>query len=101
MQELSLNGIDLAYIERGQGQPVLFVHGGIGDYRYWERQVEAFGSRYRAIAVSCRGHWPNRKPEPGTYHWTRSSRISRPSSGSSRRGRSTSWVTRRPAASRT
>jgi pimeloyl-ACP methyl ester carboxylesterase len=65
VQELSLNGIDLAYIERGQGQPVLFVHGGIGDYRDWERQVEAFGSRYRAIAVSCRGHWPNRKPEPG------------------------------------
>jgi hypothetical protein len=26
VQELSLNGIDLAYIERGQGQPVLFVH---------------------------------------------------------------------------
>lgn len=67
MQELSLNGIDLAYIERGQGQPVLFVHGGIGDYRDWERQVEAFGSRYRAIAVSCRGHWPNRKPEPGEH----------------------------------
>lgn len=65
MRELKLNGIEVAYIERGRGQPVLFVHGGIGDYRDWERQVEAFGSRYRAIAVSCRGHWPNRKLEPG------------------------------------
>jgi pimeloyl-ACP methyl ester carboxylesterase len=64
VSELNVNGIELAYIQRGQGQPVLFVHGGIGDYRDWERQVEAFGSRFRAIAVSCRGHWPNRKLEP-------------------------------------
>jgi len=65
VRELKLNGIEVAYIERGRGQPVLFVHGGIGDCRDWERQVDAFGSRYRAIAVSCRGHWPNRKLEPG------------------------------------
>jgi len=29
VRELKLNGIEVAYIERGRGQPVLFVHGGI------------------------------------------------------------------------
>ncbi len=65
LSSVTVNGAALAYREEGDGDPVLFVHGGIGDYRDWEWQFEAFGSRYRAIAVSCRGSWPNRKLEPG------------------------------------
>ena len=60
----TINGTELAYIERGQGHPVVFVHGGVGDYRAWERQIPIFGSRFRAIALSCRGAWPNRKLDP-------------------------------------
>jgi hypothetical protein len=29
----TINGTELAYIEHGQGPPVVFVHGGVGDYR--------------------------------------------------------------------
>lgn len=60
----TINGTELAYIEHGHGQPVVFVHGGVGDYRGWERQMPAFATRFRAIALSCRGAWPNRKLEP-------------------------------------
>jgi hypothetical protein len=30
----SVNGYDLAYVEKGAGVPVVFVHGGGVDYRY-------------------------------------------------------------------
>ena len=56
-----VNGTDLNYIEQGRGQPVVFVHGGMGDYRTWEQQWDAFARSYRAIALSCRGYWPNAK----------------------------------------
>ena len=64
MSTATVNGIDLAYIEQGQGEPVLFVHGGAGDYRAWDQQMNAFGAGYRAIALSCRGYWPNPKLRP-------------------------------------
>ncbi len=63
VETATINGTELAYIEHGQGQPVVFVHGGVGDYRGWELQVPAFAASFRTIAVSCRGAWPNRKLE--------------------------------------
>jgi pimeloyl-ACP methyl ester carboxylesterase len=63
-ENVEVNGVELAYVERGQGQPVVFVHGGTGDCRTWEGQMEAFGAGHRAIALSCRGYWPNRKLDP-------------------------------------
>ena len=64
MSTATVNGVDLAYVEQGQGEPVLFVHGGVGDYRAWDQQMNAFGAGYRAIALSCRGYWPNPKLRP-------------------------------------
>ena len=60
----TVNGVDLAYVEQGRGEPVLLVHGGTGDYRVWEQQMDAFGAGYRVIALSCRGAWPNPKLRP-------------------------------------
>ena len=31
----SANGVQLHYLERGNGDPLIFVHGGLGDYREW------------------------------------------------------------------
>ena len=59
----TINGNELAYIEHGRGQPVVFVHGGMGDYREWDLQMPAFAASFRTIALSCRGAWPNRKLE--------------------------------------
>jgi pimeloyl-ACP methyl ester carboxylesterase/quercetin dioxygenase-like cupin family protein len=54
-----LNGIELAYIERGQGQPVVLVHDTLGDYRSWAQQLTALSRNYRVIAYSRRYHYPN------------------------------------------
>lgn len=60
------NGVELHYIERGQGVPVVLLHGGQGDYRSWEPQMAALARRYRVIAYSRRYHYPNdNPPSPG------------------------------------
>ena len=42
----------MAYIEQGQGPPLVLVHGALIDYRYWAAQVEQFSAAHRVIAVS-------------------------------------------------
>ena len=61
----TINGTSLAYREEGQGEPVVFVHGGVSDLRTWENQLHEIGHFYRAITYSRRYHRPNRPLEPG------------------------------------
>ena len=61
------HGIELHYVERGTGEPVVFVHGSLSDGGYWNDQVRAFAKAgYRAIAYSRRYNPPNNnKARPG------------------------------------
>ena len=59
VKRVSANGTELAYVEAGQGEPVIFVHGGLQDYRMWAAHLPKFADRYRAIAYSRRNHFPN------------------------------------------
>jgi non-heme chloroperoxidase len=54
-----VDGAQLHYFELGSGDPVIFVHGSIGDYRTWGYQFESFAARYRVISYSRRYHYPN------------------------------------------
>ncbi len=58
-KRVQVHGAELAYVEEGTGQPVVFVHGGFNDLTIWEQQVPALAGRYRAIAYSRRYAWPN------------------------------------------
>ncbi len=62
MPIIETNGTKLEYIEKGQGDPVIFVHGSLNDLRSWSLQVEAFSKQYRAIAYSRRYHYPHAEP---------------------------------------
>jgi pimeloyl-ACP methyl ester carboxylesterase len=57
---IPVNGVELTYVEKGTGAPVIFVHGSLADYRTWLPQIEQFSEKYRAIAYSRRYHYPNR-----------------------------------------
>jgi len=59
VKRASVNGTELSYVEAGQGEPVIFVHGGLQDYRMWAEHLPKFAGRYRAIAYSRRNHFPN------------------------------------------
>lgn len=52
-------GVTLHYVERGSGTPVVFIHGGGRDYRYWDKQIESFAKNYRVVAYSRRYAPPN------------------------------------------
>ncbi len=55
----TVNGTTLAYREEGEGEPVVFLHGGAMDLRTWAEQLPAVGRSYRAIAYSRRFARPN------------------------------------------
>jgi non-heme chloroperoxidase len=59
LKSIVVGGARLAYVEQGSGAPVLFVHGGINDWRTWRAQLSVIGERFRAIAYSRRYAWPN------------------------------------------
>ncbi|MEX3934345.1 alpha/beta fold hydrolase [Paraburkholderia phymatum] len=52
------SGICIPYIERGAGEPVVFVHGSLCDYRYWDAQIAPLSARFRCIAPSLSHYWP-------------------------------------------
>lgn len=56
---LRVNGAELAYVDRGTGEPVVFVHGGLSDVNYLEPIAASFAEQFRAIAYSRRFAWPN------------------------------------------
>ncbi|HJU95243.1 MAG TPA: alpha/beta hydrolase [Nitrososphaera sp.] len=64
VKNIEINGRQLHYVEQGGGegqQPVIvFVHGGLDDYRCWQYQMDSFSSKYRTISYSRRFAYPNK-----------------------------------------
>lgn len=59
MAQLNINDTSFEYVEKGTGEPVVFVHGSASDWRTWQHQLGYFSKRYRTITYSRRYHWPN------------------------------------------
>jgi hypothetical protein len=55
--ELS-SGLRMPYVEAGDGELLLFVHGSLCDYRYWQPQLAGMAKQYRCVAVSLTHYWP-------------------------------------------
>ncbi len=66
--KVSANGVELHYIEQGQGEPLVLLHGGQGDYRSWEILMKVLSPPYRVISYSRRYNYPNKNPLTATYH---------------------------------
>ncbi len=59
MPHVDVGGAQLEYVEQGAGDPIVLVHGVLGDYRSWRSQMEPFSRRHRVVAYSRRNHYPN------------------------------------------
>ncbi len=60
MKRLQINGYDMAYLELGQGPPLLLVHGSLSDFRIWGPALGPLSQRHRVIAPSLRHFFPAR-----------------------------------------
>jgi esterase len=58
MQTIHVNGYDMAYLEVGEGRPLVCVHGTLGDFRTWSAVLGPLSKRHRVITVSLRHFFP-------------------------------------------
>lgn len=63
------DGVPLAYLEAGRGQPLVLVHGWCQSAAGWRHQLAGLSSQFRVIAYDQRGHGQSGKPVHGhTIH---------------------------------
>src|SRR3954468_7999602 len=55
MNSVHISTGELAYIDRGTGQPILLIHGFPLDHTMWDAQIDALCERLRVIAPDLRG----------------------------------------------
>ena len=58
MQSFRVNGYDMAYLEVGEGHPLVCVHGTLGDFRTWYSVLGPLSKNHRVISVSLRHFFP-------------------------------------------
>jgi pimeloyl-ACP methyl ester carboxylesterase len=54
-----VNHVGLHYVEAGEGDPIVLVHGSLSDFRSWGLQMRPFSKQYQVVAYSRRYHYPN------------------------------------------
>ncbi len=62
MPKIQSNNINLYYETRGEGQPLVFIHGLGSSTRDWESQAPEFSKSYKVITLDLRGHGQSDKP---------------------------------------
>ena len=60
---------ELAYEIRGEGPPVILLHGGILDSRTWDAEMAALEHEYTAIRYDARGHGESSTPTERFKHY--------------------------------
>jgi len=69
MPIVDVNGARLWYDEAGQGEAVLFLHGGLGDSGLWEPVVPLVAGRFRALRTDLRFYGRSAGPAaPWSWH---------------------------------
>ena len=61
-----VNGYDMAYIELGEGSPLVCVHGTLGDFRVWSPVLGPLSRRHRVVALSLRHFFPQHRDGAGS-----------------------------------
>jgi pimeloyl-ACP methyl ester carboxylesterase len=62
------NGVQLHTVREGQGTPLFFIHGAMGDWRSWAPQWQAFTPHFDCVSYSRRYSFPNHNPMPSPDH---------------------------------
>jgi pimeloyl-ACP methyl ester carboxylesterase len=52
------SGVRVPYVASGSGEPLVFVHGSLCDYRYWQGQARVLSQHFLCISISLSHYWP-------------------------------------------
>jgi len=64
-----VNGVEIYYAVYGSGEPLILLHGGLGNTDYWGGQIASFSAKYKVINIASRGHGRStRNEQPYGYH---------------------------------
>jgi len=60
-----LNGININYVDTGEGEAIVLIHGHPFDHTMWQPQIDAFSGNHRVIVPDLRGYGKSSLPETG------------------------------------
>ena len=52
----NVDGVKIYFATFGSGEPLVLLHGGLGNTDYWGGQIAAFSAKHKVIAIASRGH---------------------------------------------
>jgi len=66
---IELDGLSTHYIEKGSGEPVIFLHGFFYDTYMWNKNIDVLAERFKVYALDLWGFgYSTRKPLEYGYH---------------------------------
>src|SRR5262245_32773123 len=74
-RDLDLNGLRYHYLDEGQGEPVVMVHGNPSWSYYYRNLVEKLSGSYRTVVPDHIGCGLSDKPDDSKYTYTFSQRV--------------------------
>ena len=75
MKQVSVDGIDISYIEKGEGNPMVFVHGIPTSSFLWRDMIEELSAHGKVIALDLPGFGFSDPPPNGDYSISSYARI--------------------------
>ncbi|ACN16300.1 predicted alpha/beta hydrolase [Desulforapulum autotrophicum HRM2] len=65
----NVNGAEIYFTIHGSGEPLILLHGGLGNTECWGGQISAFSAKYKVINIASRGHGRStRDNQAYSYH---------------------------------
>ena len=55
MKQVDINGLSVGFVQKGEGQALILLHGGVSDSRYWEKEINSLSKRFRVISWDAPG----------------------------------------------
>lgn len=55
MDEIDIGGLRIAFERKGEGVPLVLLHGGLSDSRMWRRQLDELSDEFKVVAWDAPG----------------------------------------------
>ncbi|MFC7365081.1 MULTISPECIES: alpha/beta fold hydrolase [Bhargavaea] len=59
------DGVKLFYVDKGEGRPIVLIHGWSGDHTTFAEPIESLSRDFRVVAYDLRGHGQSERPDQG------------------------------------